>query len=426
MWNLLIASAVAGSTGFVTKRLLTPRNTNHVDNIKDPNSNDSSYESDTLSDSETQFGNRVFVFSTSESLNLRESGGSHSRSKPRGSQNGVWVSNVEHRNKGGKRLPPFCYNKKKSTNKVLVEKVPSFSSKDDSLSLALGLGIVYMMSAEKAEINKLNKTMKGIAVSVQELKSDLDRRKPSRAHRKLDSDGDIDLNSRKMRGEHGEVMLEKRNTEFRGTDVKISSPFVHDSGECGSSALTEEPEPQVLEMDKLEAELEFEFEKLSGCTIDSPCREETKPTLDELEVQDEDCNRMYVPNFNYSQSHGVLASELNQKLSELLIKQQENQISELESELHLAQSNLQQKEAELQALKDSVKHLTELSLSTVSDDETRTLNDPKGTIDLDNNNMQSFSKQSVVGAKRPFDSESCSYCMLNDSDLCEHSIIQGI
>jgi len=71
-------------------------------------------------------------------------------------------------------------------------------------------------------------------------------------------------------------------------------------------------------------------------------------------------------NLNYSNSHGVSASELHQKLSHLLIKQQENQIAELESELHQAQSNLHEKEAELQALKDCVKCLTELSLSTVS------------------------------------------------------------
>lgn len=71
-------------------------------------------------------------------------------------------------------------------------------------------------------------------------------------------------------------------------------------------------------------------------------------------------------NFNYSESHGVSASELHQKLSHLLIKQQENQIVELESELHQAQSNLREKEAELHALKNCVKHFTELSLSTVS------------------------------------------------------------
>ena len=51
---------------------------------------------------------------------------------------------------------------------------------------------------------------------------------------------------------------------------------------CGSSALTEEPEPQVLEMDQLEAELEFELQKLSGCATDGPCDEQIKPNLDEV------------------------------------------------------------------------------------------------------------------------------------------------
>lgn len=65
------------------------------------------------------------------------------------------------------------------------------------------------------------------------------------------------------------------------------------------------------------------------------------------------------------QSHGVSPSELDQKLSRLLIKQQENQIVELESELHSAQSKLHEKETELQALKDCVKRLTECSLSSI-------------------------------------------------------------
>ena len=86
----------------------------------------------------------------------------------------------------------------------------------------------------------------------------------------------------------------------------------------------------------------------------------------ETAVQDEGCHGADDLNFNYSQSHGVSSFELNQKLSHLLIKQQENQIAELESELNLAHSNLHQKEAELQALKDCVRRLTELSLSTVS------------------------------------------------------------
>lgn len=66
------------------------------------------------------------------------------------------------------------------------------------------------------------------------------------------------------------------------------------------------------------------------------------------------------------QFNGVLPSELNQKLSDLLIKQQEVQITELEKELSLTQCKLCDKEAELQALKDCVKRLTEFSLSNGS------------------------------------------------------------
>lgn len=66
------------------------------------------------------------------------------------------------------------------------------------------------------------------------------------------------------------------------------------------------------------------------------------------------------------QCHGVLPTELDKKLCHVLIEQQKNQIEELESELQKAQSKILQKEAELQALKDCVRRLTEFSLSTVS------------------------------------------------------------
>lgn len=70
--------------------------------------------------------------------------------------------------------------------------------------------------------------------------------------------------------------------------------------------------------------------------------------------------------FHQLGGNGVLPAELDQKLCHLLIERQENQIEELESELHLAQDKLNEKEAELQALKDCVKRLTEFSLSTCS------------------------------------------------------------
>ena len=153
---------------------------------------------------------------------------------------------------------------------------------DDSLfGRGLCSGIMCMMSAGKAEINKLNKTMDETAKLVQELKSELNRRKSSHALQNLDSVGNGVKNSCKISGRN-EVMLKNTNSELRDVDVKICSPCVNDCGECGSSALTEEPEPQVLEMDQLEAELEFELQKLSGCATDGPSDEKIKPNLDEV------------------------------------------------------------------------------------------------------------------------------------------------
>lgn len=71
-------------------------------------------------------------------------------------------------------------------------------------------------------------------------------------------------------------------------------------------------------------------------------------------------------NAETSKFSGVLPSELDQKLCHLLIEQQESQIVELESELRQTHSKLHEKEAELQALKDCVRRLTEFSLGSAS------------------------------------------------------------
>lgn len=76
--------------------------------------------------------------------------------------------------------------------------------------------------------------------------------------------------------------------------------------------------------------------------------------------QADDCNA------ETYQCSGVLPSELDQKLCHLLIEQQEGQIVELESELRQTHSKLHEKEAELQALKDCVRRLTEFSLGNAS------------------------------------------------------------
>lgn len=134
-----------------------------------------------------------------------------------------------------------------------------------------------MMSAGKAEINKLNEAMVETTKAVEELKSELRRRKSSRTQQILDIVTNIDMNSRKINGKHEELILKKTNSQVRDTDFNNLTYRISDDGECGSSGLTEEPDGRVPEMDQLQAELEFELQKLSGRTIDSPCHEELSP-----------------------------------------------------------------------------------------------------------------------------------------------------
>lgn len=151
-----------------------------------------------------------------------------------------------------------------------------YDPSDGSLfSWGLGFGMMYMMSAGKSEISKLNRTMDETAKVVQELKSELHRRKSS--HRRKISDS-VDQN---------EVMLKKASSEVRDTDTGVSIlPAACDDGECGSSALTEESGQPIPEMEQLEAELELELQKLPGCTLDSPSIEEMRPELHEVSFLD--------------------------------------------------------------------------------------------------------------------------------------------
>lgn len=142
-----------------------------------------------------------------------------------------------------------------------------------------------MMSSRQSEISKLNKAMDETAKVVQELQSELHRRKSSRTQKILDSIDNTDMNSRKMSGRNDAVIIKKTSSEVRDTDIGVSSlPAISDDGECGSSALTEESDQPVLEMKELEAELELELQKL--CTIDSPDREEMRPKLHEVNFLD--------------------------------------------------------------------------------------------------------------------------------------------
>lgn len=384
MWQLLLGAAVAGSTSYLAKHLFNPsgqnnpfsnqttpipnndqgnEQSNSVDEVKFPpflgQSNSTESGSEISFQNQTQDG--IFRFSSSESVPKKTR-------FPLGKRNlGKKVAKKsEIRSRGVvvcKRRSAVCLKRMKIA-KTADYKCVSCSSRDNpALGCGVGIGIMYMMSAGKAEISKMNSMIDETAKVVQGLKSELCKRKSS----------------------HDPVASDPSNLVAMSLEEVTEVPVI-DNGEYASSVLTEEPqqEQEDLEMTQLEAELEAELQKLS-----------------ESDVSAERMNESGEERTDVYENCGVLPSELNQKLCHVLIEQQGSQIMELESELHLAQRKLNEKEAELQALKDCVKRLTALNLSTVSDDEGEVEEDGecgKGEVEIRIGSMKPS-----VGMKRPIE-----------------------
>ncbi|KAE8702090.1 Detected protein of unknown function [Hibiscus syriacus] len=280
---------------------------------------------------EKQKQGEIFRFSSSDSAGKSGVKTNYMKLKKK-----VVLNKTEKRSTGGggggvevNRKKVYVCLKKRDAKNVAYQ-CGSFPPKDSSVfHWGLGFGMMYMMSTGRAEIDRLNSIMDETARVVQELKTKLCKRKSS-----------SDL--RASNSANGSC---SRNLDHN--EIKDCSLQVIDDLEYASSVLTEEPEPEseVMEMDQLEVELEFELQKLSETRASAKSQRE--------------------PTEGFDSYQGVLPSELDQKLCHLLIEQQENQIEELESELNSAQSKLCKKEAELQALKDCVRCLTNFSLSTV-------------------------------------------------------------
>lgn len=136
----------------------------------------------------------------------------------------------------------------------------SFLLDNSIFNWGLGVGIMYMMSAGKAEINKLNMAMDDTAKVIQELKAEISKRKSSRHLKFSSSWNELSTDSDKIRGKLIESVPEW-STEDR-YHVQDSGFLMNEEGEC-ASVLTEEPQQEVQQMDHLEAELESELQKLS-------------------------------------------------------------------------------------------------------------------------------------------------------------------
>ncbi|XP_075510121.1 uncharacterized protein LOC142546337 [Primulina tabacum] len=207
MWQVLLAAAAAAGSGILAKKLINPTDTENP--VSDFNQNgqecdqnvrlqtqdpifpyDEAFQEDNFRETDNNYG-RIFKFSSTETrskdFTKKMGSGFKSLEKNAGGKKGKKCWPVEGREKGlvgeqrgngsGKRIS-VCL-KKRRTGKHVAGRCESCVSKDNSFGLGVGVGIMYMMSAGKAEINKLNCAMDETAKTVQELKAEISRRASS-------------------------------------------------------------------------------------------------------------------------------------------------------------------------------------------------------------------------------------------------------
>ncbi|KAI5665323.1 hypothetical protein M9H77_24646 [Catharanthus roseus] len=442
MWQVLLAAAVAGS-GILAKRLIF--NSDGTQPVSVSIQNDQKCLNESLQSQDSVFwGNddgvqestlkeqsdgSIFRFSStsgaeksSNNKNVRKKiRGVSSRGKMEGLKEnskgnaakkcGVsgcekrgWV--VDQRGGGNGKKVSVCL-KKRRTSKIASGKCQSCTSKANSVfSWGLSVGIMYMMSAGKAEISKLNNAMDETSKIVQELKAELSRRKTPPNSYAANVPTKLELQPKNNREMVAQSVVKKPISE-KGVPVKVFAFPTAEEGECSSSVVTEEQQPEAFEMDQLEAELETELQKLPWSTMECLGFEDRTDTFED-EVSAREFHRTDDENLYSHQPSGVLPSVLDQKLCHLLIEQQEGQIMELESKLQRTHSKLNEKEVELQTLKDCVKRLTEFSLGNASDEETDIqVEDEKTSLkDQEMELGTELGSRSMVGMKRAMDFES--------------------
>ncbi|KAM6593369.1 hypothetical protein CsatA_001072 [Cannabis sativa] len=429
MWQALLAAAVAGSTGLVAKHLFKPtpdptaaaaaaaekkKPTSLLDHEEEEDDSHgirflgSSSHRGLSHASACECEDGIFRFSSTEvnggrvaSKNLTKKRRVLGRQLKKGV--GFERSDGLEQRRSVRRFG-VCLKRRKTTKKVAGKNETCSSSNDTSLfGWGLGVGIMYMMSAGKGEFSKLNTAMSETAKVVEELKTEIYKRKVSPIL-------DVTCNACEVISNHNDFHADlnksRRNEQLGSSNINNFSPVIID-GECGSSALTEEPGQGVQEMDQLEKELESELQKLPWCTIEAS---DIECSVDLVKTE---VSAQRFPAEQERQDYGILPVELDQKLCHLLIERQENQIEELESELHVAQSKLHEKEAELQTLKDCVKRLTQFSISSFSDDETEVEVEQEQALDWNYKKVGSELKEPGVRMKRPLDSNIMKYDVIS-------------
>ncbi|PIN10527.1 hypothetical protein CDL12_16882 [Handroanthus impetiginosus] len=239
MWQVLLAAAAAAGSGILAKKLMNPFETekpfSHFNqNDRESEQNNESFQpQDLVLSSNNTFQEKrdatgedgeIFRFSSAQRrhdlkkktgcklIGIKKNGGAKKGKKSRVVEGGE--NELERGNGTAKRIS-VCLKKRK-TGKNVAGKCESCASKDSSFSWGVGVGIMYMMSAGKAEISRLNSTMGETSKIVEELKAEISRRKSSC-------------------NVHASVAANEAEANKKHVEGNYSGRLVTKPGECGSS-----------------------------------------------------------------------------------------------------------------------------------------------------------------------------------------------
>ncbi|KAK9158259.1 hypothetical protein Scep_004833 [Stephania cephalantha] len=411
MWQLLVAAVVAGSG--LLARVIIFRNGDQIEGSEE-NPSQMSQNETLLKEEEEEI---VEKSCGRENWGSREEGifRFFSLSQNDGVMKG---ERRKKKKKKGRRFSVCLKRRRIMLGKIGFGKCDSCSSQQGGSLFNWGVGLMCMISAGKAEINKLN-------ASIDETKELMNELKQKFHNAKLSSD--LQDSTRENQGaqntmsknKHLEIITLDAEEDNRAHD-NILRNLISDDGECASSVLTEESDSQFLEIDLLEAELESELQKISCFQSEETSRlrggksnpAEVLDQEDNVEVKTSElsdslwaAHKQISSDCYFFQSHGVSPYELDRKLCHLLIEKQENKIVELQLKLQSTHMKLHEREAELLSLKNCVRHFRDLSLETTSDEET------EGILELEGvgKRLPSGISDVVVGMKRALEFGPCDH-----------------
>ncbi|KAJ1413114.1 hypothetical protein SESBI_19873 [Sesbania bispinosa] len=243
---------------------------------------------------------------------------------------------------------------------------------DTSFKLGVGCGLLYLIAANKNELDKMVELRKEMEMLLQNVKGELQSKdallKPLKQSDALEcsitdiqevsgSNSHISIHSQKP---YVQPETESNNVRNRFVDYNIS-----EQDECAE------------EINELQAEFEFELQRLQLYLDGEGALEDTQQEKVKVTVEDS-CSKSHSSSFDeiimepqgasYDVSFGVPPVELERRLHELLEARLQERITELESALEYTTQKLNEKETEVSWWEDTARlirqHIPETSRFT--------------------------------------------------------------